>query len=1138
MKRFQFFLVVLSVLLVSQLTLGVVVNQSSPGSISGKVTDYNTGQPLQGINVSIFQSEDPNWAGERAWIWVASTFTNENGEYKFTELEPRRYHIHISDGVQDSLGRHYGRADLYHVQVFEGAETPNMNLRLRQAGFIWGYVKTIDGTPIPNATVVANAAWTEGGPDGWHTTITDINGLYKLWLLPSPGEFYPIMVFGGEFNGKTYETKVAPNLYQATLTGTRGPDFLLNEGGKIQGRVVNEVGYGIPGVEIDPQIGLLDDPDTWTDLSGNYTLTSLPVTDNAFAFIDQHEPVVLDGVKYASGKAFVGPFTITPGSVVSAPNMIMLKAGTLEGVVTDENGIPIVGAEVDVLGYDINGYEVNSEEIYTDALGQYTIDYLPPGTYTVRATKDGWMMAKKDDVVITSGSLVDCDLVMKSGALGGTVSGKITNYDEIAPKDNNGNIIPNYCCRSRYGCPNIGLVALPDISYTDQDYIDIQKHFVGFIEAVDDGYDDYFVPSITEIPGEYSFVLPPGNVDVIMFSSEETDDGSYAIIHDYKRLNLIEGSTLTSQDFTAKTTFGTLKGSITVPPDKKFNPQRCVIIAISEDNPLKSPLADAVAFPSLGATYNFKKIPVGTYTLRAVADGFVTQVYEGVIVKEGETTIQDISFVSGGVLSGVITDGTSPIEGVLVKIVENGKSVVTDVDGLYTISGLGTGTYTVLASKPGYGDYLGSVNIVEGQVTTKDIVLTPTVGSIKGKVQLSDGSPVNGARVVAYNATENTYKETSTVGGIFIIPDLIPGDYILAVEVSGYELTTYPSTGYLTLTENEVRDLTSTPIVINPVPPKFSCYSSVSGDTLSIIIRSDVNLLSNPQIAVKQGMGVLDTSAIDYTSNPREFRVTYTIGHNDSIVIIDVTEGPISVIPNNPATASFTFEVSANLVQTASTNITNAIGGEVTMMGTQDNTKVYVPPFALVGTASDSTAVALTIKRYGDPGDPVEGAAGQSVSAVYDFEFEDKNVQIDINHAVTVTMSFEKPKDMSQEEFENTLIIGFFKVQEQRWVYHTEPDSGISNIRINWNNSTIMFDVNHFTKFVILIPAEEIVIGDLDNDSDIDRNDLNILLTYRNQPASACPECDLDGDGIITVLDARKLVLLCTRPRCATESRR
>ncbi|MFQ5740605.1 MAG: esterase/lipase family protein [Acidobacteriota bacterium] len=57
---------------------------------------------------------------------------------------------------------------------------------------------------------------------------------------------------------------------------------------------------------------------------------------------------------------------------------------------------------------------------------------------------------------------------------------------------------------------------------------------------------------------------------------------------------------------------------------------------------------------------------------------------------------------------------------------------------------------------------------------------------------------------------------------------------------------------------------------------------------------------------------------------------------------------------------------------------------------------------------------------------------------------------------------------------------------------------------------------------------------DLDGDGDVDQNDVNRVLAARNRPASgqADPR-DLDHDGLITVADARKLLLLCDRSRCA-----
>jgi hypothetical protein len=59
--------------------------------------------------------------------------------------------------------------------------------------------------------------------------------------------------------------------------------------------------------------------------------------------------------------------------------------------------------------------------------------------------------------------------------------------------------------------------------------------------------------------------------------------------------------------------------------------------------------------------------------------------------------------------------------------------------------------------------------------------------------------------------------------------------------------------------------------------------------------------------------------------------------------------------------------------------------------------------------------------------------------------------------------------------------------------------------------------------------------GDLDGDGDVDRDDLDQLLPRRDEAAFGPRDPgDLDRDGRITGLDARRLVLLCTRTRCAT----
>lgn len=62
------------------------------------------------------------------------------------------------------------------------------------------------------------------------------------------------------------------------------------------------------------------------------------------------------------------------------------------------------------------------------------------------------------------------------------------------------------------------------------------------------------------------------------------------------------------------------------------------------------------------------------------------------------------------------------------------------------------------------------------------------------------------------------------------------------------------------------------------------------------------------------------------------------------------------------------------------------------------------------------------------------------------------------------------------------------------------------------------------------------VTGDLDGDGDVDKNDIGIVLAAKGTVATGPNDPrDVDKDGQITILDARKLATMCTRLNCATQ---
>jgi hypothetical protein len=94
--------------------------------------------------------------------------------------------------------------------------------------------------------------------------------------------------------------------------------------------------------------------------------------------------------------------------------------------------------------------------------------------------------------------------------------------------------------------------------------------------------------------------------------------------------------------------------------------------------------------------------------------------------------------------------------------------------------------------------------------------------------------------------------------------------------------------------------------------------------------------------------------------------------------------------------------------------------------------------------------------------------------------------------------------------------------------------SGLTGVR------TIRVKATDLSGNIELITQDVMVVaglkGDIDGDGDVDQDDINLVLAARGTVLNGTADPrDIDGDGSITLSDARKMVALCTRPRCATK---
>jgi len=359
-----------------------------------------------------------------------------------------------------------------------------------------------------------------------------------------------------------------------------------------------------------------------------------------------------------------------------------LRTGSIAGTIRSTSGNGVVGSGVSgvtvylqsAFGPAIPGRGTFSAT--TDSAGNYRIDGIEPGNYTLVAYRTGFIRATSNPGVVFT---VEGDTLQQASltlvpAAPGSLSGKVT--------DSSSNV-----------------VAGATVTFTSAD---------GQIYATTtDANGNYALSSVA--PATYTGVAVKAG-----FGSQ-TQTG----------LVVASGAALTV-NFTLQPGPGAVTGRVL---DTSGNPIAGASVFFSNGSPA---VVAATATTDATGTYTIAALTAGTYSVTASATGFGSSAPVSVVIVGGTTTtVTDITLgaVVNGTLGGLVTGtgSTAPLAGVTLTITNTGTgqkvtpaptttgTATAASDGGQLNYGpvtLGQGTYTVTASKNGASTAPQTVTIV------------------------------------------------------------------------------------------------------------------------------------------------------------------------------------------------------------------------------------------------------------------------------------------------------------------------------------------------------------------------------------------------------------------------------------------
>ncbi len=355
----------------------------NPGSVFGLVSDFADGSNVPGAIIRLFDSATGSF--------LASTVSDPSGAYAFDELAPGQYEARaFADGFAGEFGG---------FTIVSGQATRYSFALSRLLGRLTGTVTDLFGRPLASSVVTIHP-YDNYGPE-LASALTDANGRYDLGAL-APANYVLVASRSGYLAA---QTSALVNVGETTIV-----DFVLPaQSNPVDGTIIDAEGNPIPNapIVIIDENGVIIGGGV-SNPGGVILVPGMPELPQTVIVTPPGLPQVTDFIQPRPGQ----PTTID--LVASGPS------GAVSGQVLDDAvGQTVPGAIVHVLDPENNNV---IDTVITDNTGNFRIDGLVPGDYTVTVTAPEYGSSARS-VAVGADRLAEGSLALSAtfGLLRGTI---------------------------------------------------------------------------------------------------------------------------------------------------------------------------------------------------------------------------------------------------------------------------------------------------------------------------------------------------------------------------------------------------------------------------------------------------------------------------------------------------------------------------------------------------------------------------------------------------------------------------------------------------------------------------------------------------------------------------------------------